>query len=283
MGQVLCKSFRNVRDSIDALQSPIDLVLPGGHCEPHQSPAHVHEEIEPDSEKNRVAPFLELNMGQYTLHPRLRSLTVRQVDEAEDPVNEHINAAETLFLKDLHTLETPKSSVWISYIENKMLEERFNQKRAEFQKQGLNSEVLLYHGTSSANADGICKTNFRMDLSVRFAHGRGIYLSKYPTVSLQYGEELIVCKVLLGRKQSLLKDPGPFKDCFDSKECRLPKGHTKMMGAEPTAFVVRSVEQILPYCIISAEYPEAVEIGTRKSTVQSVQRAQQQIYNKIWK
>ena len=36
-------------------------------------------------------------MGGYTLHPRLRSLTVGQRDESEDPVNEHIVAAEALF------------------------------------------------------------------------------------------------------------------------------------------------------------------------------------------
>ena len=43
---------------------------------------------------------------------------------------------------------------------------------------GLNSEILLYHGTASANTDSICKTNFKLDMSVRFAHGRGIYLSR---------------------------------------------------------------------------------------------------------
>ena len=36
----------------------------------------------------------------------------------------------------------------------------------------------------------------------RFAYGRGIYLSKYPTTSLLYGEALVVCKVLLGRRQA---------------------------------------------------------------------------------
>ena len=43
------------------------------------------------------SPFLELDMGGYTLHPRYRSLTVSQKDQSEDPVNEHIVAAEALF------------------------------------------------------------------------------------------------------------------------------------------------------------------------------------------
>ena len=45
----------------------------------------------------KKSPFLQLNMGGYTLHPRLRSLTVAQKDESEDPVNHHIAAAEALF------------------------------------------------------------------------------------------------------------------------------------------------------------------------------------------
>ena len=144
------------------------------------------------------------------------------------------------------------------------MEGRFNEKKAEFQKKGLNSEILLYHGTSSANTDSICKTNFRMDMSVRFAHGRGIYLSKYPTTSLQYGGDLIVCRVLLGRKQ----DPSSYglKDDFDSKEYIGRRDEEGKPNLKYHAMVISSVDQILPYCIISAEYPEAVKIGGRKMT-----------------
>ena len=159
---------------------------------------------------------------------------------------------------------TPQSTIWISYIENKALEEKFCQKKTELQKKGFNSEILLYHGTSSVNTDSICKTNFRMDMSVRFAHGRGIYLSKYPTTSLQYGGDLIVCKVLLGRKQ----DPSihGLKDEFDSKEytgsgIRRQDEAVEKPNHQYHAIVIKSVDQILPYCIISAEYPKAVQIG----------------------
>ena len=47
------------------------------------------------------SPFLALNMGRYTLHPRLRSLNKCQIDEDKDPVNEHVRAAEALFREDL--------------------------------------------------------------------------------------------------------------------------------------------------------------------------------------
>ena len=48
---------------------------------------------------------------------------------------------------------------------------------------------------------GSCRSNFNLDAMSGFAYGRGIYFSKYPTTSLLYGEALVVCKVLLGRRQ----------------------------------------------------------------------------------
>ena len=151
---------------------------------------------------------------------------------------------------------------------------RFNEKKAEFKKQGLDSEILLYHGTSSANTKGICKTNFRMDLSSRFAYGRGIYLSRHPTCSLLYGEELIVCKVLLGRKQgpSNCTNSGKLEDGFDSNEVY----RRRPSFISWNAIVIRSVDQILPYCIISAEYPKAVKVGTWKG------RPKQPLHTEIW-
>lgn len=49
---------------------------------------------------SKSSPFLQLNMGEYTKHPRLRSLTKSQVDEAEDPVSKHINVVEARFRED---------------------------------------------------------------------------------------------------------------------------------------------------------------------------------------
>ena len=180
-------------------------------------------------------------MGGYTLHPRLRSLTVAQKDESEDPVSEHIAAAEALFREGFQTRvqvcktcgksnfsslkshmnfvhhvhhgddpegRLPEAPVWFSYVENESLAERFRAKKEEFEQDRLHSypyddePVLLFHGTSFDNTDGICRTNFNLDAMSRFAFGRGIYLSKYPTTSLLYGEALVVCKVLLGRRQA---------------------------------------------------------------------------------
>ena len=79
MEQVLCSTFRENIDEDeegqDVLQCSSDVLRPGEH----------------------VAPFIKLNMEKYNLHPRLRSLTVRHVLEAEDPVREHIFFAEAHF------------------------------------------------------------------------------------------------------------------------------------------------------------------------------------------
>ena len=83
MEQVLCSTFRENIDEAeegqDVLQYTSDDLRPGEH----------------------VAPFIKLNMGKYNLHPRLRSLTVKQVLEAKDPVREHIFVTEANFHKDI--------------------------------------------------------------------------------------------------------------------------------------------------------------------------------------
>ena len=48
------------------------------------------------------------------------------------------------------------------------------------------------------------------------------------------------------------------------------------------AIVIRSVDQILPYCIISAEYPEAVKIGGMKMSDKQLKDARNK-KNSWWK
>ena len=77
-------------------------------------------------------------------------------------------------------------------------------KKAEFHAaQRDTNELVLFHGTQKANTHAICTGNFNIDLSNRFLYGRGIYFSKCPNTSLQYGEDLILCRVLPGLKQDI--------------------------------------------------------------------------------
>ena len=195
----------------------------------------------------------------------------------------------------------PEAPVWFSYVENKPLEERFYAKKIEFEhmdKTFVDPEpIMLFHGTSFDNTDGICRTNFNLDAMSRFAWGRGIYLSKYPITSLLYGEALVVCKVLLGRKQASAPKPvvnvdvskttasataaskktggapapalgnvgRQLQEGYDSLEIKPNELPGKTMSHVAGAFVIRSVDQILPYCVISAEYPKSIQIGGMQS------------------
>ena len=77
-------------------------------------------------------------------------------------------------------------------------------------------------------------------------YGKGIYLSQIPEVSLNYGDALIVCKVLLGES---------IKTTSSSKTSRydIPAGfHSKIID-DGKIIVIKKVCQILPYSIIILE------------------------------
>ena len=128
------------------------------------------------------------------MHPRNSSL----VHDLSDPVVLHINTAEAILRRGIRTnksLPVIKDVVEINYIENKTLEKQFLAKKLEYKRAGRDtSEVVLFHGTSPVNTHEICTGNFNLDLSNRFAFGRGIYFSKCPNTSLQYGKDLILCR-----------------------------------------------------------------------------------------
>ena len=77
-----------------------------------------------------------------------------------------------------------------------------------------------------------------------------------------------MCRVLLGRKQDPTTFTNKLNDGFDSKEYvgREDANPDGKVDLNFHAIVIRSVDQILPYCVISAEYPEAVKIGDRQLT-----------------
>ena len=81
-----------------------------------------------------------------------------------------------------------------------------------------------------------------------------------------------MCKVLLGCKQK--SETYSLQDGYDSKEY---VGRKDLGGASVDknyhAIVVRSPDQILPYCIISAEYPNTVKIGGRGMSAKQLQDA----------
>ena len=83
----------------------------------------------------------------------------------------------------------------------------FNSKKRFFEenKRGLNGdgkveELLLFHGTDASKIDSIVENNFDIDAlpkqrKKKMAYGRGVYMSKYPQIALDYGDTLLLCRV----------------------------------------------------------------------------------------
>ena len=76
-------------------------------------------------------------------------------------------------------------------------------------------------------------------------YGRGIYMSDYPGICLNYGNVLVLCRVLLGRVTSM--DQGSARKEFtseqDSKEVR-EHGKDVIMRVIKTADQVRLITNI---------------------------------------
>ena len=209
------------------------------------------------------SPLPMVDKGGYTLHPRNMSL----VHDLSDPIQVHVNTAEAILRRGIRShqdLPVIHKLIEFNYIENKNLEDQFNAKKEDFRFANRDAnEVLLFHGTSPGNTDNICTGNFILQVSNRFVFGRGIYFSKCPNVSLQYGKDLILCRVLLGLKQNTTtwdkENKQTLQKDFDSLEIDW------MSKNDPgsNALVIRSPEQVLPYCVI-----RSVHSGGKKLTGQ---------------
>ena len=204
--------------------------------------------------KNREM-YPMIDRGEYIMHPRNSNLA----HDLSDPVTVHVNTAEAILRRGIrchHSLPVIGNLVEFNYIENKTLEKQFLDKKAQLGLAGRDdSELVLFHGTGHANTHEICSGNFNLDLSNRFAYGRGIYFSKCPNTSLQYGDDLILCRVLPGHKKRTVananaNDRTTLQPGFDSLEIDW------MRNNDPgsNAIVVRTPEQILPYCVIKTEH-----------------------------
>eukprot|EP00092_Neocalanus_flemingeri_P002235 GFUD01002380.1.p1 GENE.GFUD01002380.1~~GFUD01002380.1.p1 ORF type:complete len:597 (-),score=140.23 GFUD01002380.1:94-1884(-) len=91
-----------------------------------------------------------------------------------------------------------KSIKAIKYIENESLRGRFNSCKSYFLSRSIpNDERLVFHGTS-ADLDSIIKQNLKLSLCKRFAFGKGVYFSEFPSTSQVYGKHLLLFRVMLG-------------------------------------------------------------------------------------
>ena len=212
----------------------------------------------------RPCSYPEVDMGTFKLHPRLRSLTSSPLNDPLDPVNEHIVAAEKIYWDRIIT--PPTKPVWFKYIENTTLERQFMRKKKELKgnvEAGFAEEVLLFHGTTSSTTYNFCESNIKClsicdQINSHISRG-GMYFSRYPDRILNFTEDLILCKVLLGPKKNSANYEGGLnlKDLYDVTFY----GSREINPTDPylNEIVVNSVKQILPYCIISADDPDVLQ------------------------
>ena len=116
-------------------------------------------------------------------------------------------------------IENPADAIAsLELIENEVQSAYFSACQAEFRDTYPSTpsafkEVLLFHGTNSCNIRSIFEDNFDLGAEPvgrdkRSVYGHGVYLSQFPEVALNYGDTLVVCRVLLGRVQA-----GDWQDC----------------------------------------------------------------------
>jgi len=87
--------------------------------------------------------------------------------------------------------------------------------------------------------------------------GKGVYFSELPGVSLMYGENLILCKVLLGKCQKYYPNgltPPEIPEEFDSRVI--------IREGLEVVTVVKKASQILPFCIVNIKKGRIVQIGS---------------------
>ncbi len=186
--------------------------------------------------------YPSIDYGDFVLHPRNTTC----YHDLEDPVAVHVNSAELMvrrYARDLEGYPSIKDIVELNFVENKTLEQKFlvtdityeslgrimelngsnlfqreKDERVWFGQEAESNEVILFHGTQSSSAHSICSGNFDLSKSKRSLYGTGIYLSPCPNISLDYGDDIVVCRVLLGKKQTPKYDG---KDKLMEVSCRM--------------------------------------------------------------
>ena len=186
----------------------------------------------------------------------LRTIDIR------NPFQMYYSWADSHFRRMAATSKPPLSpqQATISSIDiviNKDLEDKFEATKKKFKSQGIpDKEILAYHGTEKANIHSILKSNLQLRYAKRQAYGKGNYFSEFPSVSLSYGDGLLLCRIL------------PGKEFVDASGSNIPTGYNskkvllKVQPASATAataaaanvsgemIIIENSDQILPFFVI---------------------------------
>jgi len=131
---------------------------------------------------------------------------------------------------------------FIKYIEAESLRARFQACKSSFVSRGIpDTERLVFHGTN-ADLDSIIEHNFRLDLCKRSAHGKGFYFSEFLHICKNYGQKILLCRVIVGNSYEGSENQIPPQ--YQSKVVQIDHdGKAKMI-------IIDNADQILPAFII---------------------------------
>ena len=139
-----------------------------------------------------------------------------------------------------------KSVDFILYPDTDPIKARFDAKKKTLAAQSFTEEIYAFHGTSSQNVDSILKTNLdpRRAPAHGLAYGWGCYFSEFPDFSLNYGDGLILFRLLPGKEYlNETNDSDWIAKGYNSKKVRA----TADRYAEQ--IIIQDSGQFLPFCI----------------------------------
>ncbi|KAK3277366.1 hypothetical protein CYMTET_14615 [Cymbomonas tetramitiformis] len=188
-------------------------------------------------------------LTRHTLLPK------REYDKADALDISHFRVVESQFLRLLHhNRRSSPSTLMLKKVEliiNVELVSRFEKKKTELRSADRSAnEVLAFHGTRDpADIENIVQNNFDPACIRRTAFGRGFYFSEFPETSLQYGQNLLLCRVLPGcafdiNNQNPLDTKGEIMSGYDSHRVNHnERGHASQL-------VINNPDQILPCYVL---------------------------------
>ena len=218
-----CKSWRLVKIKDLQAENPVikceDILSCGEFCGKCNKMNHHPFQCRKSTERilqyeNEIDIFKKLTVpaSEEKASYRVFNLTAKTETNFADPLDILFTTAEGTFLRMLkrfypqyrafgggHSQDDPGSIIKeIKYYENDPLAERFEACRKVFEVRGIpTKERLVFHGTRNS-VDSIMQQGFLLSKCKRMAHGYGIYFSEFPDISQGYGNNLLLCRVLVG-------------------------------------------------------------------------------------
>ena len=174
-------------------------------------------------------------------------------------------------LSDTHVIQR------IDFIAHPKLLSEYEEEKEKFRNRNITiNEKLLFHGTHATSLNKILDDNFKLtadpvNRQKLNTYGKGIYFSEFPAKSLQYGEALMLCKVILGKEEVVQMGYQPtisdeyFRKNYDSRKV-IDKKRGSKGGKDGPAdiYMVPNPRQILPCYVMylkKKEMRQNLELG----------------------